>query len=190
MSESVATGERRRRFTGAEVQRMVEVGILHDSEHLELLNGDLVVTPPQGPIHTTLVEQLNYALQRVYLVMGHRVRIASPIVASDGSEPEPDLAVIAGTIPKSLRHPRCDEAILLIEVAYTSHKIDHDKASDYAQGGAPVYWILDVLARKLEVYTEPVPSARRYRTLQVFGEADTVMLPGTDVVWSVASLLP
>lgn len=187
MESATTTG--RRRFTSAEVQRMVETGILRDSEHVELLQGDLVLTPPQGPIHATLVEQLDHALHEVYRA-GHRVRLGLPIVAADGSEPEPDLAVIAGTIPKPPRHPRCDEAVLLIEVALTSHRIDHDKEGAYAEGGAPVYWIIDVPARQLEVYTDPVPSERRYRTRQVFSETDSVTLPGTSIVWIVASLLP
>ena len=180
-----ATG--RRRFTGAEVQRMVEAGILQDSEHVELLNGDLVVTPPQGPIHASLVERLADALREIYR-SGYRVRTAMPIVASDGSQPEPDVALIRGSW--ELRHPRCDEAALLVEVAYSSHKIDHDKRADYAEGGAPIYWILDVPARQLEVYTDPVPSERRYRTCQVFSAADEVGLPGMEVRWRVASLLP
>jgi Uma2 family endonuclease len=108
------------------------------------------------------------------------------MVASQDSEPEPDLAVAHGS--QELRHPLCSEAVLVIEVAFTSLKIDRDKASLYAMGGVPEYWIVDVQGRQLEQYMDPSPDG--YLTRRVLGEADHVPLPGTQQQWSVASLLP
>lgn len=177
--------EARHQFTGAQVERMLVAGILDAEERFELLQGDLVLVPPQGPVHAGLVERLDAALRLVY--PGHRVRAGLPMVASPDSEPEPDLAVARG--PSELRHPRCQDAVLVIEVSFTSLQDDRGKARIYAQGGVPEYWIIDVQGRKLEQYIDPLRDGR-YQTRRVLGSTDIVMLPGTAQEWSVASLLP
>ena len=65
---------------------------------------------------------------------------------------------------------------------------DRRKVAIYARIGVPVYWLLDVEARRLEVRSQP--SGGEYRSTRVLGENDSVTLPGTAIAWSVASLLP
>ncbi len=38
-----------------------------------------------------------------------------------------------------------DTALLVIEVAQTSHSRDHEKAADYALAGVLEYWIIDLV---------------------------------------------
>jgi Uma2 family endonuclease len=53
------------------------------------------------------------------------------------------------------------------EVADSSLHIDrHEKGRIYARAGIPVYWIVNVVDKQIEVYTDPDPTANppAYRT--------------------------
>jgi Uma2 family endonuclease len=179
--------EETRRFTVDEVLKMVEVGILREDEPLELIGGRLIVVPPQGPEHAVANTDLRDRLLVVYRDLGH-VREEKPLRVSDTSLPEPDLAVVRGAVRDYAKtHPQGPQAILVIETAMTSQRADHQKAAEYARGGVPVYWLVDLAARRLEVHTEPQPDGR-YRLVGVLGEDDEVELPETDVRWHVGSL--
>jgi Uma2 family endonuclease len=163
---------------------MAELGILAN-EHLELIDGDLIVTPPQGPIHASLVSELGTLLHAAYSsAHGFVVRPALPLSVSLHTEPEPDLAVVLGD-PRVFRqrHPRGDEAVLAIEIAYTSLKLDHEKMDQYAAGGVPVYWIIDVKGRTVEVYSEPHNG--RYQRFETVGYSEILTLPESDGLYSL-----
>ncbi len=67
------------------------------------------------------------------------VRVGSPLTL-EGSEPEPDLAVIALEAPRPY-HP--STATLIIEVASSSLRRDLDTKTElYARAGVPEYWVL------------------------------------------------
>lgn len=53
-----------RRFTGDEVMRMVEAGILGEDEKAELLDGTLSVMTPQGFDHGDVITRLTMTLAR------------------------------------------------------------------------------------------------------------------------------
>jgi Uma2 family endonuclease len=176
-----------RRFTVDEVLKMVEVGILREDEPLELIGGELIVVPPQGPEHSVTITSLRDRLVAVYRGEAH-VREEKPLRVAEDSLPEPDLAVVRGEVRAFAgAHPRGTDAILIIEAAVSSHRADHDKASVYARSGAPVYWLIDVPARRLEVHTDPRPDGR-YRMVQLLSVEDDVALPGTELRWRVGSL--
>jgi hypothetical protein len=52
-----------------------------------------------------------------------------------------------------------------------------------------VYWLLDLDARTLDVYTRPDTKSGRFRAVVTLVETDEVPLPGTEVSWRVGSLL-
>ena len=177
-----------RRFTRDEFLRMTELGLFAADEHLELLHGRLVVVPPQGPPHTYSSSAL-----RDRLLAAHAERAAvredKPLDCGDDELPEPDLAVVRGTHRDyATRHPRGDEAILVVEVSRTTQAVDRDKASIYARGRVPVYWLLDLQARRLEVHSELMGD--RYGLVRVLVETDSVEVPETDARWVVQDLLP
>jgi Uma2 family endonuclease len=168
---------------------MVEAGILGEKEHVELLEGDLVEVPMQGPMHDSLTSELCRRLLFAY-GDGHRVWCKKPLQASDHSLPEPDAAVVRDRDRESvLRFPRGEEALLAVEVACTSLALDRDKARIYARAGVPVYWLLDVEGRRLELHTEPSPSGR-YEVITLLSEEKEIAPPGLEVRWRVGDLLP
>jgi Uma2 family endonuclease len=178
-----------RRFTVDEVLAMVEAGILHEDEPLELIEGELIMVPPQGPPHAGTATRLRDRLIAAYGT-GHVVREDKPMIAGADSLPEPDIGVFHGTHDEfTRRHPRGDEAVLVMELARTSLVLDRYKAGPYARAGVPVYWLLDMKARRLEVHTEPHADGR-YAVVHVLAEQDEVALPGLAIGWQVSSLLP
>lgn len=168
---------------------MVEAGILGENEPLELIEGELVEVTPQGPPHAGLVARLVGQLSALY-GQSLSLRPALPLECGANSLPEPDLALIQGPAAEFMRrHPRGDEAVLVIEIARTSHALDRLKAGIYARAAVPVYWLVDIPARRIEVHEEPQPDGR-YRSVRVLAGSDTVTPPGTSAAWTVDELLP
>ena len=78
--------------------------------------------------------------------------------------------------------------MLVIEVARTSNQIDRRKARIYASAGVPVYWLVDLAARRVEVFA--APSERGvFEQHQVLGPDDEVELPVLGLRWPVADIV-
>ena len=122
----------RRRFTVAEVERMVETGLLAEDEPVQLIEGELILMSPQGPEHSAITEDLAERLRGAYRDVGHP-RVQSPVLASDMSMPEPDIAVVRGARRDYLHaHPKASDTLLVVEIAMTSQRVDRTKAKVYA----------------------------------------------------------
>jgi Uma2 family endonuclease len=177
-----------RRFTADEAMRMVEVGILADDEHVELLDGALVEMSPQGPIHADAIVNLAERLRAIYPGRA-RLREDKPLAISAYSLPEPDIAVLrAQTGPFARQHPGGRDTVLVVELAWSSQRIDRRKAAIYAAGGVEVYWLLDLAVRRLELSTTLVDGA--HQLTRILDEDDVVALPESDERWLVRDLLP
>jgi Uma2 family endonuclease len=134
-----------------EYDKLIELGAFQN-ERIELLEGLLVPMNPIGPPHSSAVQKLTALL--VPLFAGRAtVRIQSPVAALELSEPEPDVAVVPlGDYDTA--HP--DVVDLLIEVAESSLAVDRGvKLHLYAACAIPEYWIVNLVDRRVEVYTEP-----------------------------------
>jgi Uma2 family endonuclease len=134
---------------------MIESGILTEEHNLELLEGWLVEKIGTTPTHSVINEIIGDLL-RAILPDGYVVTIQQPITTAD-SESEPDVAVITGKRRDYLtQHPLADQVQIVVEVANTSIKQDRNiKQRIYARAGIPTYWLVNLEARKLEVYTLP-----------------------------------
>jgi len=186
----VATGLNRRKLTCDEVLRMVETGILRENEPVELIDGALIIVSPQGPPHATALQICGAVLRSVYSE-GFDVRSQLPLQATVTDLPEPDLAVVRGK-PRDYarRHPTGFDALLVVEIAQSSQADDRAKAGVYARAAVPVYWILDLPARRLEVRTEPNAPSGDYEVTMILAEAQEVALPESDRTLRIGDLLP
>jgi Uma2 family endonuclease len=181
----------RHHFSTEDVLRMVDAGVLHEDDHVELVEGEVLEMTPQGPEHRSLKDELHARLADAYRGQSVHVLNQGPVLATSDSLPEPDLAVIRGRARDYLdRHPAGTDAVLVVEIAKTSQERDRAKAAVYARGEVPVYWLLDIAARTLDVYTEPDRERGRYRRLVSLRETEDAVLPELGATWSVASLLP
>jgi Uma2 family endonuclease len=176
-----------RRLTTDEAMRMVDTGILRKDEPVELLDGVLVVMSSQGPAHAEATANLADRLRVAYAGRA-KVREEKPLFAGEYSLPEPDIAVVRGQIGTyASRHPNGSDAILVVELAWSSQAEDRRKASVYAAAGVHDYWILDLAARTLEVHTRPEGAV--YRVTQILAESDFVSPPELGARWLVRDLL-
>lgn len=144
-----------------------------------------------GPDHRTLEDELHRRLLVAYAGSDVHVLDQGPVVAGPIGLPEPDLAVVRGTERAYLdRHPTGADLVLVVELAKTSHARDRAKLHDYARGGVPEYWLVDLRAHVLEVFREPQPETGTFAVHEVLDDEQDVALPGLTVRFSVASLLP
>lgn len=183
-----------RRWKRVEYDRLVELGAF-DREPLELIGGQLIVAEPQGAYHSSSIRRVDYALRAV-LPPGWIVSVQSPVSLDDESEPEPDLAVLVGTVD-DYGHAHPTRPTLVVEVAESSLTFDRrDKGSLYARAGLQDYWIVNLVDRVLEVYREPGPDPSapygwRYRSVVRLTPTDVVDVAGVSGARvAVADLLP
>ena len=139
----------------AQYHQMIASGILLEGEPIELIEGYLVEKMSRGTPHDEAMDFLDRALAAL-VSAGWFVRSQRAITLAD-SEPEPDYAVVRG-VPVRNRghHPLATELSLVIEVSDSSLGYDRNhKARVYARAGIPVYWVVNVADKQIEVFTQP-----------------------------------
>jgi Uma2 family endonuclease len=149
----------RLRFSVEEFARMQDAG-LFEGRHVELLDGELFEVT-KNPPHNAAVAALADALRAILPRGAFSVREEKSIEPWADWWPEPDIAVVRGIAADYFeRHPGPADVVLLVEVCDTSEQDRTSKLAGYAAAGFPVYWILDLRLRQLEVYRDPGPSGR------------------------------
>jgi Uma2 family endonuclease len=183
------------RLTVAQYHAMARAGILTEDDPVELLEGWLVWKMTKQKPHSIATRRVRRALERL-VVSGWYVDSQEPITTPD-SEPEPDVFVAREDVAdEPSRHPAASEVALVVEVADRSLATDRGtKKRLYARASIPVYWIVNLIERKIEVYTEPSgPTATPdYGSQRIYNAADRlpVLLHGTEVgSLEIAALLP
>ena len=143
-----------RRWTRKEYDRLIDLGILHEDEPIELVGGQMIVAEPKSSPHETALGLTADALRRAFGA-GWVVREHGPIALDDESEPEPDVMVVPGQI-RDYRDAHPERAALLVEVALSSLAVDRrHKGSLYARAGVADYWIVNLVDRVVEVRRRP-----------------------------------
>ena len=109
--------------------------------------------------------------------------------------PEPDLAIVRGKIRDYIdHHPGPDDVALIVEVAASSLSRDRKaKLAVYAGTGFLVHWVVNLVDKRVEVYTDPDMEQRVYRSHQNVGpdEKVTVRLEGRELGQvAVSDMLP
>lgn len=151
---------------------MVAAGIFDEDERVELLEGVIVAMTPQSVPHARRIEWLNRFLVRK-LGDEYAVRPQLPLTLGQRNEPEPDLAVVGAESTSEDRHP--ETAVLVIEVAGDSLRRDRRvKAAVYARVGIPEYWIVNLEARVVEVFSDPETATGMYGRTRTCSTADTL----------------
>jgi Uma2 family endonuclease len=184
-----------RQFTGEEYDKLVELGVLSKRDTVELLEGYVVLKTPTNPPHDNSTAVLTELFVKL-TTPGWVVRGQSTAKLS-ASRPEPDIAFARGDRRTYFtRHPGPSDFGLVVEVADSSLVRDQlDKSRIYARDRIPVYWVVNLIDRRVEVYSDPTGPCDdpRYHTLNVFGPATAVpvVLDGVTVgTIPVNDLLP
>jgi hypothetical protein len=164
------------RLSVEQYHSMIMNGILEEDAQLELLEGLLIAKMTKNPRHRLSTGLLQDALLSI-LPPNYHLNLQEPITLKD-SEPEPGLAIILGQrLDFRDRHPDAASLELVVEIADTSLERDRImKQRIYARAGIPIYWILNLGDRQLEVYTQPNQAESIYQECQIFTETESVGL--------------
>lgn len=186
--EQVASGEAPPLvpLTVEQLHRMLEKGIIHDGDPIELIEGLLVRKNraaagegemTHGALHAQVLTRLA-RLDRALDGLGCLLRVQLPVTLSPVTEPEPDLAIVRGSLESfAKRHPGPEDVMVVIEVADSSLGYDRGaKLRVYASVSIPMYVIANIPERRIECYEEPVPEQGRYRRRTDYGAGETLLL--------------
>ena len=172
-----ASQARTKRWTRLEYERLIDLGAFGPEERLELIAGQLVVREPQGRPHSTGIRLVAGTLRAAF-GPDWNVEAQLPVALDEDSEPEPDVAVVAGG-PRDYLASHPTRPGLVVEIALSSLPLDRgEKASIYARAGVADYWIVN-LVDILEVYREPradpdAPYGWRYASTTTLRRGDAV----------------
>lgn len=175
-------------FSVEEYLKLGEVGIFHEDDRVELLNGNIVIMSPIGIRHMNAVRRLlNHFARR----FGKRclVDAQNPLVIDGQSMPQPDLLLLRLDFDETAA-PGPADVLLLVEVADSSLLYDQrDKLAAYARNGIVEYWLLDLTRNELHVFRDPAGPA--YRTTQVIRRKESIApLAFADTPVALAEILP
>jgi len=171
------------RFTVRQYHRMIESGILHEDDRIELIEGELHAMPPINSAHAGKTKRLNRLLSNL---VGDAaiVSVQDPLVLGDRSEPQPDLMLLRPQADfYETANPQPEDVLLLIEVADTSLEYDRGvKIPLYGKNGVPEAWLLDLQRKRLEIHLDPGPVGYRKILLPDAGQlVSPSLLPGVEM---------
>jgi Uma2 family endonuclease len=138
---------------------MIKAGIITENDRCELIEGLLVEKMGKNRLHSYVTG---------WIIQWFHERATTewfadsqePITTLE-SEPEPDVTVIRGRradYPKD--HPLPHQVLLLVEVAESTLTYDRTvKKRLYARAGIPIYWIVNLIEKQVEIHTLPSGSA-------------------------------
>ena len=184
-------GPRPHLWTRAEYYQLGDAGFFQ-GRRVQLIEGSIIEMSPQKHPHAAGIDLTRAALETAF-GRGYWFRNQLPLKLSDISEPEPDVAVVAGGPRDWKDHPTTCE--LLVEISDTTLAYDlGQKRQLYAQALIPEYWVVDLVNRQLIVHRQPKrprSGAARSDEVTVY-EADAVVKPLAKPRASVkvADLLP
>jgi Uma2 family endonuclease len=176
------------RLTVRQLERMMADATIAEDERVELIEGLLVARARRSRGEIVAANKGLRILWRV-IPPGWRVAKGVPILASDWSRPEPDLAVIRGAFEDDVEHAvTADVTALVVEIAGTNLPSDRtDLARVYAAAAIPVYWIVNLPEDQVEVLSEPGPNGYQSREFLGRGQDVPLVVGGVEAAWIAVS---
>jgi Uma2 family endonuclease len=162
------------RFRVDQYEQMGRAGILTADDRVELVEGVLYRKSMKKGNHSISAREASAALARIVPLETYFVTREDPVrIPGRAGMPEPDVSVVRGRSRDYSEQPEASDVALVVEVAEKRLTFDRtEKLNTYAAGGIPVYWIINLVDRQVEVYSSPGPEG--YRSSQVY-------TPGQDV---------
>jgi Uma2 family endonuclease len=168
---------KRRQFTVAQYRQMIETGVLHEGDRVELIEGEILEMAAIGSRHAAQVRRLNHLFSRR---LGDQVIVSvqNPVELGPRSEPEPDVALLRWREDfYEIEHPQSSDIFLVIEVADSTAEFDRKiKAPLYARNGIMEYWLIDLNTEALTVYRQP--TSEGYRQVKMVQRGQTICAVG------------
>lgn len=177
------------RFTADQYVALYETGVLPPDQNTELIEGEIYIVPPPGPLHAS---SKTFLFHHLILHLGDRgvVWVEDAVRLGDNSVVQPDVAILRPGL-RQYRHrvPDAADVLMAVEVANTSLANDRRrKLPLYARYGVPEVWLVSLPEQRLEVRRDPF--GRRYRDVTVLKDGDKATpLCAPDIEVDVAEVL-
>jgi hypothetical protein len=166
------------RLTVDQYRAMARAEILTSDDRVELLEGWLIAKMTKHRPHIVSAMRTFHAITAL-LPAGWFVAKEDPVLAFD-SEPEPDLSIIQGHFDDYLeRTPGPLQVAVVVEVADSSLPTDRSmKKRVYARSGFLTYWLINLVDRRIEVYSQPTGPVEgpNYLHRQDYGPGEMIPL--------------
>jgi Uma2 family endonuclease len=176
-------------------EEMIRAGIIGEDDPIELLDGWIAPKMTKNAPHVLSLESVRDEVGRV-LPEGWCIQSQQPLRLAT-SMPEPDVMVVRGNRHAYRDHlPSGKDVAFVVEVSDASLSRDRViKKSIYAQAGIPCYWLVNLIDRRIEEYTDPVTTGEsadyRQRRDYLGDEEIALMLDGRHIAnVPVRDLLP
>ncbi len=166
------------RWTPEQFQKAADDGWFGDRK-VELLDGD-VYYMVRNPLHRNCVWKLYELFSALLDKEQWTITREDDVEMGDDWVPSPDVAILRGNFDllKDDLLKGIDVA-LLVEVSHKTYARDRGwKLPRYAHNKIPVYWIMSIERRTVEVFTEPV------------GQGDLATYAGTPLTFHEGEAVP
>jgi Uma2 family endonuclease len=142
------------RFSVQDMHAMLAVGILEEGAREELVEGELIEMPADGPGHNRLNNAIFHWLAASTKPGEYTILPNATLVLGPENAPSPDWCISPASVEfDSIRGP---DTLLVIEQSSSSLGRDLGwKAALYARHGVRDYWVIDVTKREVYVHREP-----------------------------------
>lgn len=143
----------RRRWTVAEIEAMVQAGVIDEDERFELIGGDVVPMSPKGSKHESYkASLLKFWVQRQ--LNTYNIIQETTFRLDESSFLEPDFVFYDLKVKVPQLAP--SNTLLAVEVSDSSLSYDTGrKAKLYARFGVPSLWVVNVNTLDIHVFERP-----------------------------------
>ena len=180
MTIAIAAPRAARRWTGEDLDRMIDAGIVREGTNAYLWDGEIIEPMAEDQPHYLAAKNLRKLLEARFPEAEWSVNPSQPVDLREGFRPQPDLVVLRGPDANFAgrgNRPRASDVALLVEVSGSTYADDKGEyLREYARAAIPQYWIVNLAGRCVEVFTEPVAAEGRYGACRVFGAGESVPL--------------
>jgi Uma2 family endonuclease len=168
------------KFNSQQYHLMAEAGVFDSESRIELIKGEIIQMSPIGKKHAVCVARLDRLLQRLLSNQAF-IWVQSPVRLDNGSEPQPDLAILKLRDDfYEERLPIPEDILLIIEVSDST--IDYDlniKMPLYAEFDIPEAWLIDVNEKTVTRFAKP--SSSGYKSTESLDGNDLLLLLGVEI---------
>jgi Uma2 family endonuclease len=151
-------------------------------ERLELIEGEIIVTPSPTPMHQLVVHRLAVLLDRAIVESGLGLVLESPldVFLAARNVFQPDLIVLLRDRIQLFGSAMVESAPSLAVEVISPSTTAYDRVTKrnvYARYGVPEYWLVDPATQTVTVFSDPRDG--RYRTEQMMSDvAVSATIPG------------
>jgi Uma2 family endonuclease len=166
-------------FSIEEFQQLCDTGIFAGSK-VELVEGVVVRMSPAMPRHLQIQRQLFRDLDAIFGdgIDGYVATFEMTVKLGDRTLRDIDIALVRG-LAEAKTYLGPSAILLAAEMSVTTLNYDlNDKRVDYARGGIPHYWVVDVAHECIHVFGDPIDGDYTSRHRVPFGEP--LPVPGCD----------